>query len=99
MRVAHFPEFRSVLGVSQDLVPVYSYHFCDTLPRITVTESLWISKHHLLGERGVPHSGNMSEVPHVMGYRDTSYGFIAFEDPLYALVGEYVAEVGVFRIV
>ena len=41
----------------------------------------------------------MSEVPHVMEYRDTSYGFIAFEDPLYALVGEYVAEVGVFGVV
>ena len=41
----------------------------------------------------------MPEVPHVMGYRDTSYGFLAFEDPLYALVGEYVAEVRVFRIV
>ena len=99
LRVAQFPEFRSVLGVSQDLVPVYSNPFCDTLPRITVTESLWISKHHLLGERGVPHSRNMSEVPHVMGYRDISYGLLTFKDPLYALVGEYVAEVGVFRIV
>ena len=34
-----------------------------------------------------------------MGYRDTSYGFIAFEDPLYAFVGEYEAEVGVFGVV